>query len=210
MRLMKQKKYYQHPVLHSIILPPAQMICMSDVSQDEHELITVDLKGIEDWQPDSDEQVLIAHGSAKFMKNEGVELGYFAGKVHFVAQEQTQQSLICCVTTKRIVFIPEKKEYNFNNKFDSYKTSLSAEKQKSSEFVESVNDISASKLDSFWTSNKEYIPNDTSIWCELWVRYEITKKENLEYVRNATIKTLEKLKIQSKEQIIEFPERLVF
>ena len=111
---------------------------------------------------------------------------------------------------KATVFIPEKKEYNFNNKFDSYKTSLSAEKQKSSEFVESVNDISASKLDSFWTSNKEYIPNDTSIWCELWVRYEITKKENLEYVRNATIKTLEKLKIQSKEQIIEFPERLVF
>lgn len=117
MRLMKQKKYYQHPVLHSIILPPAQMICMSDVSQDEHELITVDLKGIEDWQPDSDEQVLIAHGSAKFMKNEGVELGYFAGKVHFVAQEQTQQSLICCVTTKRIVFIPESNKRISKNVF---------------------------------------------------------------------------------------------
>ena len=113
-------------------------------------------------------------------------------------------------TLKATVYIPEEKEYKFNDKFESYEQTLSEEKQRAQDFVESVNDISAATLKSFWTSKTEYMPNEVSVWCELWVRYEATKKENLEYVRAITIETLQKLEITYKEQFIEFPERLVF
>ena len=113
-------------------------------------------------------------------------------------------------TLKATVYIPEEKEYKFNDKFESYEKTLSEEKQRAQDFVESVNDISAATLKSFWTSKTEYMPNEVPIWCELWVRYEATKKENLEYVRAITIETLQKLEITYKEQFIEFPERLVF
>ena len=75
--------------------------------EDEENEITVDVDDLKGFNIESDEKVLIAHGTAKFMKNEGKEIGQFAGKIHFVAQEQTQQSLICIVTNKRIVFYPE-------------------------------------------------------------------------------------------------------
>ena len=113
-------------------------------------------------------------------------------------------------TLMATVYIPEKKEYNFNDKFDSYKETLSAEKQKAQDFVESINDISAATLNSFWTSKTEYIPKEIPVWCELWVRYEVSKKDKLEYVRTRTLETLQKLEIPYKEQFIEFPERLVF
>ncbi|MGN0716787.1 hypothetical protein [Treponema berlinense] len=80
-------------------------------------------------------------------------------------------------TLKATVYIPEEKEYKFNDKFDSYHKTIAEEKQKSQDFVESVNDISAATLDSFWTSKPEYIPKEVPVWCELWVRYEITKKK---------------------------------
>lgn len=113
-------------------------------------------------------------------------------------------------TLKATVYIPEKKEYKFNEKFDSYQKTISAEKQKASDFVESINDITAATLNSFWTSKTEFLPKEVPVWCELWVRYEITKKENLKYVRTATYQILQKLEIPYKEQLIEFPERLVF
>lgn len=113
-------------------------------------------------------------------------------------------------TLKATVYIPEEKEYKFNDKFDSYKETLSEEKQRAQDFVESVNDISAATLNSFWTSKTEYMPNEVPVWCELWVRYEITKKENKDYVKNKTLQILQNLEIPFKEQFIEFPERLVF
>ena len=113
-------------------------------------------------------------------------------------------------TLKATVYIPEEKEYKFNDKFDSYQKTIAEEKQRAQDFVESVDDISAATLDSFWTSKPEYLPQEVPVWCELWVRYEITKKENKDYVKNETHQVLQKLGIPYKEQFIEFPERLVF
>lgn len=104
-------------------------------------------------------------------------------------------------TLKATVYIPEKKEYKFNEKFDSYKNTLSAEKQKASDFVESIDDITAATLNSFWTSKAGFLPKQVPVWCELWVRYEITKKENLKYVRTATYQILQNLKYHIKNNL---------
>lgn len=113
-------------------------------------------------------------------------------------------------TIKATVYIPEKKEEKFNHKFDSYKESISSDKVKSADFVESVNKISPANLSSFWTSSPKDIPNDIPVWCELWVRYEFKKKDSIEYVKENTVETLTKIGIPYREQTIEFPERLVF
>lgn len=111
---------------------------------------------------------------------------------------------------KATVYIPEGKESKFNQKFTEYEDSIPLDKQKSADFVESINEIKASTLDSFWTSKTEDMPGDVPVWCELWVRFEMKKKEDMEYVRNTTLEMLAHLAIPYREQFIRFPERLVF
>lgn len=59
------------------------------------------------WHEDADEEVLLSHENCKIMANGGIELGEAFGKVHFLAKEASPQAFICCVTSKRLVLIPQ-------------------------------------------------------------------------------------------------------
>lgn len=76
------------------------------VNENEHNEITVDINQL-GWSPDTKERVLVAHADCKIMKNEGRELGEALGKVHFIAQEDSLQRLVCCVTDRRMLIIPQ-------------------------------------------------------------------------------------------------------
>lgn len=74
--------------------------------EDDDNPITVDLNQL-GWTPDANESILVAHGNCKIMKNGGKEIGEAFGKVHFITQEASSQRLVCCVTNKRILLIPQ-------------------------------------------------------------------------------------------------------
>lgn len=78
---------------------------------DEDDMITVNV-GSYGWHPDATEKVLAAHAFCKFMKGEAKEMGNAFGKTWFQAEELTQQNLICCVTSKRVIFIPQDNKKN--------------------------------------------------------------------------------------------------
>lgn len=81
-------------------------------SQDcNDEEITVNVREY-GFEPASDEIVLVAHGDCKIMKNGGKEIGEAFGKVHFITEETSSQHLICCVTNKRILIIPQDNKAN--------------------------------------------------------------------------------------------------
>lgn len=78
---------------------------------DEDDMITVNVDSY-GWHPDATEKILAAHAFFKFMKGEAKEMGNAFGKTWFQAEELTQQNLICCVTSKRVVFIPQDNKKN--------------------------------------------------------------------------------------------------
>lgn len=78
---------------------------------DDDDMITVSVDSL-DWHPDTTEKILAAHANCKFMKGEGKEMGKAFGRVLFQAEELIQQNLICCVTSKRVVFIPQDSKRN--------------------------------------------------------------------------------------------------
>lgn len=78
---------------------------------DEDDMITVNVDSY-GWHPDATEKILAAHAFCKFMKGEAKEMGNAFGKTWFQAEELTQQNLICCVTSRRVVFIPQDNKKN--------------------------------------------------------------------------------------------------
>ena len=79
--------------------------------EEEEDMITVNV-GSFGWHPDATEKILAAHAFCKFMKGEAKEMGNAFGKTWFQAEELTQQNLICCVTSKQVVFIPQDNKRN--------------------------------------------------------------------------------------------------
>lgn len=79
--------------------------------EEDADMITVNVNSY-GWQPDTSEKILTAHAFCKFMKGEAKEIGDAFNKTWFQAQELTQQNLICCVTSKRVVFIPQDNKRN--------------------------------------------------------------------------------------------------
>lgn len=74
--------------------------------------------------------------------------------------------------------------------------------------VNSIEDVGIALLESFWTDNLQFIPQDTPKWCEVWLN--VNTKEQQEEGQIADFKnTLNSIGIQYKENSIIFPERAV-
>lgn len=109
--------------------------------------------------------------------------------------------------TKATVFIPNEKEHVFNKKFYDFSQTIELQVPKNDKLIRSINFIEPSKLESFWTSKKEFLPHKENVWCEIWLRFD--DKNPKEEVMTSTKLILNMLSIQFKEELIEFPERLV-
>ena len=113
---------------------------------------------------------------------------------------------------KATVYIPAGKESSFLKKIEDYANVLTSKgNPKNNDLVSSIDDIKVAMLDSFWVGERDSMPRETPVWCEIWLRYDF-KKENIETWR----KTEESIslicyenKIHIDDKHIVFPERIV-
>ena len=109
-------------------------------------------------------------------------------------------------TIKATVYIPEGQETYFLQKVDEYASSISDDKNpKNNDLIRSIDNIKLAVLDSFWVGNKNTIPDENMVWCEVWLRFE----EQPDRVETAFTQCCADLGVEVKNQNIIFPERLV-
>jgi len=114
--------------------------------------------------------------------------------------------------TKATVYIPAGKESYFINKIDAYASETTKSgKPKNNDLVRSIENVKLALLDSFWTGDKKLMPTTDSTWCEIWLRFDYNKKKP-ETWRDSEVSYMEscqQLNIQTDENRIIFPERIV-
>lgn len=102
------------------------------------------------------------------------------------------------------VYVPHEKRRIFLNKIDAYVTKDSVSgKPRNANLINSIADIRASVLDSFWQDDVELIPGDTPTWIEVWLNC------NSENTIEQFGPILTQLQIERAEGLIKFPERIV-
>jgi hypothetical protein len=103
------------------------------------------------------------------------------------------------------VFVPKGKENFFVNKINEYmeENNKISGKPKNEKLVASIADIKIAVFESFWIGKKEWMPSQEALWCELWLN--INTDESEKTLRD----TLSILKIESKEEVLKFPEKRV-
>lgn len=111
--------------------------------------------------------------------------------------------------TRATIYVPKGKETTFLKKVQAYaESSAAGQKLKHDELISSIENIRLAVLESFWVGKTENMPNDkTPVWCEIWLRcdFGVQKTEvidNFNAICNA-------LKIELKQEAIDFPERTV-
>lgn len=73
--------------------------------------------------------------------------------------------------TRATVYVPTKKQDFFLKKINKY-----AETQSGSDVVTTIEKINTAMVESLWVGKKESIPNEISVWCEVWLRYEVNEQ----------------------------------
>lgn len=104
--------------------------------------------------------------------------------------------------TKATVYVPSKKQDFFLKKINKY-----AETKKGSDVITTIEKINTAVVESLWVGKRDSIPGETSVWCEVWLRYEMD--EQPEEVVDVFWSLCSKLKIEHKEKKIVFPERII-
>mgnify|MGYP000861546778 FL=1 len=110
-------------------------------------------------------------------------------------------------TIKATVYVPEGKETYFINRFEQYlSTAIDGEKPKHKDLINSIENVKLAFLDSFWVGNRDDIPSETPVWCEIWLRIDDNQYDNIE----ASFRKLcTGLEIPCNDKAIRFPERMV-
>ncbi|WP_286978955.1 S8 family peptidase [Aminobacterium sp. UBA5514] len=102
------------------------------------------------------------------------------------------------------VFVPKDKKRVFFKKITQYKNTCGDKSPKNSSLIESISEIKrAVEVESFWTDSKELIPENDSVWCEIWLR-----TEDQDY-SNFFLRELHKHDIEVTDNCLLFPERSV-
>lgn len=105
-----------------------------------------------------------------------------------------------------VLSLPKKNSSKFLKKLEEYEATLEEEgKPKNNDLVRSISNIEKVIVESFWTGEIEWMPEDSKKkWCEVWI----------DSVDDNSIKEFEELvkalNIQMKEEQIIFEERTVF
>lgn len=112
---------------------------------------------------------------------------------------------------KAIVYIPSGQEHKFLKKIQDYadlnkKTPNGNPLNKDQ--VESIEDIKLALLEDLWQDPKVNLPNDTPVWCELWLRTE-NKNINTDDVVTKTQEICSAIGIGTNKERLDFPERSV-
>ena len=108
---------------------------------------------------------------------------------------------------KATVYVPAGQEAYFLEKVQAYADSLSGEdKPKNNDLVRSIEDVKTALLESFWVGNRADIPNEYSVWCEIWLRYE---DGHMYEAEQDFVTACTDTAIEVNASRIVFPERIV-
>lgn len=112
------------------------------------------------------------------------------------------------ITTYATVYIKKEYRSEFLRKIQQYAEALTKNgKPKNAPLMNSIADIqTALFVKSFWTDDTALIPNETSEWCEVWLRVSSGEEEK---VLNRFISVAEGNGISFKDDKLIFPERMV-
>lgn len=106
--------------------------------------------------------------------------------------------------TLATVFVPDGKRSLLLRKIDAYASDVTRSgNPKNAKLVESISDIRLAVIESFWIGDAKRIPGARPEWVELWIRTE--SADTLPGVDSV----LEELRIESRADLLEFPERAV-
>lgn len=111
---------------------------------------------------------------------------------------QKDGSGVICAT----VFVPNHKHDFFIKKINKY-----VGKDKGTDVVGTIESINVAMVEALWIGNKTSIPTKSSIWCEVWLAYRMG--EDVDEVKEEFFLICNSLNIETKEQCISFPERIV-
>lgn len=110
-------------------------------------------------------------------------------------------------TIKATVYVPEGKETYFINRFEKYiSTAAEGDKIKHKDLVNSIENVKLALLDSFWVGNKDDIPRETPVWCEIWLRVDDNQYDQIDALFRELCTGME---IPCNDKAIRFPERMV-
>ena len=117
--------------------------------------------------------------------------------------------------TLATVFIPDDKRSLILRKIERYASEQTESgSPKNAKLVESISAVRLALLESFWIGDIARIPSDQPEWVELWIRTE--SSDPLAIVTTRAIDVLhevdshlKKLVIESRDEVLEFPERAV-
>ncbi len=99
------------------------------------------------------------------------------------------------------VFIPNNKRDFFFKKVEKY-----ISEERNTNLINSIEELrTALLIESFWTDDKNLIPDRNPEWCEVWLRYD----SDVEEVISSFETLLSNQQINSKSGYIKFPERIV-
>lgn len=130
----------------------------------------------------------------------------FYGNIHLL-NSKTENNI-----EKATIYIPKGKESVLLKKIEdyNYKTNDNTGKPYNFALINSIENISIAIIESFWTSKKEFIPQDINDWCELWILYDIKLTKDKNILAKKIADNCSELGIEISKNFIEFPERIVF
>ncbi|MEC0123263.1 S8 family peptidase [Paenibacillus pabuli] len=104
------------------------------------------------------------------------------------------------------VFIPKDKRNIFLNKLQKYMTEdTNTGKPKNAALIDGIENINEAFLESFWgVSEKKWIPQDESVWCEIWL-----SSNSDDIYEEFLLLARDILRLEMKNNYINFPERRV-
>ena len=110
--------------------------------------------------------------------------------------------------THAIIYVPSGQESKYLNQIHDYATKLDPRwKQfKNKKLVESIENIELALLENLWQDPIEDFPGEIQVWCELWLRTEEGKAD--EIVR-ATHEICQNIGVEINQERLNFPERSV-
>ena len=86
-------------------------------------------------------------------------------------------------SVRATVYIPAGKESYFIQKVEDYSNEAKRTAKgnpKNNNLVASIEDVKLAMLDAFWIGNRDQMPSDIAIWCEIWLRYDYKKANCLD------------------------------
>ncbi len=113
------------------------------------------------------------------------------------------------LTEKRaIVYVPSGQEKKYLRQINDYATKIDKRwnQFKNKTLVESIEDVKLALLENLWQDPIVNFPGETPIWCELWLRTEEGKTDE---IIETTHKICQSIGIKINKERLDFPERSV-